>query len=286
MKFSTKEQKIFDNFPNWRKRLYDIIFGYDSFAGRLFDVLLLSSILLSIIVVMLESVSHIRAKYQRTLDDIELALTILFTLEYIARLICCPKPKRYVKSPMGIIDILAIIPTYMEIFISGAGSLMAIRSIRLLRVFRILKLTHFVGGAGQITTAMYESRHKIIVFLVSVLCIIVMMGTLMYLIEDGANGFTSIPRSIYWAIITLTTVGYGDIVPSTVLGQAIAAFIMIIGYAIIAVPTGIVTKELMSQKVGGLECQRCFTDNLPDDSNYCKKCGAKLEKPNQKNHDN
>ncbi len=262
----------------WQRQIYDIIFGYETVAGRMFDVILLWTILLSVVIVMLESVKEINTRFGTELRVIEWILTILFTVEYIARILSSPKPRRYALSFMGIVDMLSLIPTYLSIFVGGTHALSIIRAIRLIRVFRILKLTHFMGGAQQLGTALYDSRHKIIVFLGSVLCIVVIMGTLMYLVEGSENGFSSIPRSIYWAIVTITTVGYGDIAPQTVFGQTIASVLMIAGYAIIAVPTGIVTSELVNAQNNEKSsvCEECGQKNLPKTSKFCLNCGKKL----------
>lgn len=267
------------NFPLWKKKLHSVIFGYDTFVGKLFDIILLVAILFSILAVMLESVPSIRNEHGDLLHNIEWSFTILFTLEYLARLLSHPKPKKYIFSTMGIIDLVSIIPTYLSLFSIGSRSLSVIRSIRFIRVFRILKLTHFVGGAQVISQALYSSRHKIVVFLGSVVCIVVIVGTLLYVVEGEENGFTSIPRSIYWAIVTLTTVGYGDIAPQTVLGQSLASIVMIMGYAILAVPTGIVTGEMINtkgQNKAGTLCGRCKTRVTSTPANFCNTCGEKL----------
>lgn len=262
----------------WQKKIYEIIFGYHTFAGKLFDVVLLWIILLSVLIVMLESVREISESYGFELRLIEWILTVLFTIEYTARIMSSPNPWKYILSFMGVVDLLSLIPTYLSLFVGGAHALSIIRAIRLVRVFRILKLTHFMGGAQQLGNALYGSRHKIIVFLGSVLCTVVIMGTMLYLIEGGENGFTSIPRSIYWAIVTITTVGYGDIAPQTILGQTIASALMIIGYAIIAVPTGIVTSELVHNRSNSPQpnCVYCGATNLPHDANFCHKCGSEI----------
>jgi voltage-gated potassium channel len=278
----TEQEKLdlrISDFPQWRKNLHRVIFGYDTFAGKLFDILLLVTILFSILAVMMESVPSIRDAHGELLHTIEWSFTVLFTLEYVARLITHPSPKKYIFSTMGIIDLVSIIPTYLSLFSIGSRSLSVIRSIRFIRVFRILKLTHFVGGAQVISQALYASRHKIVVFLGSVICIVVIVGTLLYVVEGAENGFTSIPRSIYWAIVTLTTVGYGDIAPQTVLGQTLASVVMIMGYAILAVPTGIVTGEMINnkgQKQNGITCSRCQSKITVTPANYCNTCGEKL----------
>ncbi len=262
----------------WQLKLHDVIFEADTRAGKWFDILLLWAILLSVATVMLESVDSISAVYGEELRIIEWVFTLLFTLEYIARLISIGKPLKYVFSFYGIIDFVSIVPTYLGIFITGTQSLAIIRSIRLLRVFRILKLVRFIGEANVLIKVLKASRAKIVVFLFALLSLTFILGTIMYLIESPESGFTSIPRSIYWAIVTLTTVGYGDIAPQTVLGQTLASFIMIIGYAIIAVPTGIVGAELAKTKVNlnTQACPECSLEGHDDDATHCKYCGATL----------
>lgn len=229
----------------WQQKVNQIIFGTDTFWGKAFDVALLCAILLSVLAVMLESVKEINDQYYWWLKGSEWFFTILFTLEYLARVFSVTRPWRYILSWMGIIDLLSILPTYLGLFITGSESLRVIRSIRLLRIFRVLKLTRYLGEASVIVSALKASRVKITVFLGAVIILAVIMGTLLYVIEGQSNpALTSIPRGIYWAIVTLTTVGYGDISPQTPFGQAIAAIIMILGYGVIAVPTGIVTAEL------------------------------------------
>lgn len=274
--------KVVVRFDPLRQQLYRIIFGIDTLAGRVFDIILLCSILLSVILIMLESVSEISDRFGTQLRIAEWVLTIMFSMEYIARILSAPKPLKYVFSFMGIIDFLSLVPTYVGLFFDGTHSLAIIRSIRLIRIFRILKLTHFMGGANQLGNALYQSRHKIIVFLGTILCTVAILGTLMYLIEGSENGFTSIPRSIYWAIVTITTVGYGDIAPQTWFGQLVASMLMIIGYAIIAVPTGIVTSEMVKANTGGegatgkIKCPSCAINDLKKSDNFCSNCGIEL----------
>jgi len=260
-----------------RKRTYEIIFRADSAVGKAFDEILLVAILSSVVVVMLESVSSINQDHHDLLYILEWTFTILFTVEYILRLYSAPRRFRYARSFFGIIDLLAIIPTYLSLVFTGAQMLLVIRILRLLRIFRIFKLTRYLGEAHALRTALAYSRYKISVFLTAVLSTVVIIGALMHLIEGEASGFTSIPRSIYWAIVTMTTVGYGDIAPQTTLGQSLAAFLMIVGYGVIAVPTGIVTAEMMLHKnVAARKCPRCgFPDHDPD-AGFCKKCGAVL----------
>lgn len=265
---------------SWKTYLHEVIFEADTFEGKAFDVVLLIAILLSVLAVMLESVAGIKAEYGDILYTIEWFFTVLFTIEYIARLVVVTKPWRYALSFLGIVDLLSILPTFLSLFFVGAQSLLVIRSIRLLRVFRVFKLARFLGEASQLTAALKASRPKIIVFIGAVFAMTVVLGTAMYLIEGGENGFTSIPKSIYWAVVTLTTVGYGDIAPQTVLGQALATLIMILGYGIIAVPTGIVSAEMSKAKelhpVTTQACPHCGAEGHDSDAAYCKKCGGRL----------
>jgi voltage-gated potassium channel len=274
------EEKPFD--PK-RRRLYEIIFESDTPAGKLFDVILLGAIVLSVLAVLLESVQSIRQDFGQYLYAVEWIFTILFSIEYILRLVSVRRPQRYALSFFGVIDLLATIPTYLSLFFVGAQSLLVLRIFRLLRVFRVFKLTRYLSEAGILMVALRASRHKITVFLGTILAVVVTMGSLMYLIEGPGSGFTSIPKGIYWAIVTLTTVGYGDISPQTVLGQAIASFVMIMGYGIIAVPTGIVTVEIAqaaSQAMISNKCKKCGTARHVADANYCRICGTPLEKEN------
>lgn len=267
---------------SWQRKLHQIIYEADTPAGKLFDVILLLVILLSIALVMLESVQDIGARYFVWLDTLEWIITILFTLEYIARIVCVKNPRGYIFSFYGIIDLLSTIPKYLSIFLVGTHSLIAIRALRLLRVFRILKLTRYIGESTNFARALKHSRVKIAVFLSFVLVLCVILGTIMYLIEgDKESGFTSIPRSVYWAIVTLTTVGYGDIAPSSPLGQFIASLIMILGYGIIAIPTGIVSSEMTKNEQNRIpentqSCPNCMESFHADKSHYCHKCGQDL----------
>ena len=266
-----------------KKKLYIIIFEADTWWGKAFDITLLALIVLSILTVSLESVQSLDKNYHDLFNTLEWVFTILFTVEYLLRYWISKSKSGYVFSFFGIIDLLSTLPTYLGLVITGAHSLIVLRSFRLLRVFRIFKLARFVGEASQLRNALKASRPKIIVFITTVSIIVVVMGTIMYIIEGGENGFTSIPRSIYWAIVTLTTVGYGDIAPVTVSGQAIAALIMILGYAIIAVPTGIVTAEIgrsmyAKKTVYNNGCTNCSQVEHDINANYCKICGEKLPK--------
>jgi len=263
---------------NIKEKLYDIFFEADTRAGKIFDVVLLCVIVLSVVLVMLESVESIYVNNQKLLKTSEWIITAIFTVEYIARLIIVKKPFRYVFSFYGIIDFLAVIPTYIGLFVVGSHSLVVIRLLRLLRVFRILKLTRYTQAGRSIGQAMWSSRQKISVFILFIIIIAVIMGTVLYLVEGEASGFTSIPISMYWAIVTLTTVGYGDISPITPLGRLIASCIMIMGYAIIAVPTGIITAEMMkiTLQKNTQVCPQCLFDKHDDDAVFCKQCGAKI----------
>jgi len=256
-----------------------IIFGTDTFWGKTFDIILLIIIILSIFIVMLESVGSITDEYGTELKILEWIFTILFSIEYIARIIASPKPFKYIFSFLGIIDFLAITPTFLNIFFKGSHAVIVIRSIRLIRIFRIFKLARYMGGAKTIYDALKASMPKIIVFLVAVVSLTIILGTFMYLFEVNRNsGFTDIPTSIYWAIVTLTTVGYGDITPITIMGKVMASIVMILGYGIIAVPTGIVTGEFIHERKtrSGIPCQHCNKKGHDADATYCKYCGGKL----------
>ena len=261
---------------NTKEQLYKIIFETDTRLGKVFNEVLLCVIVLSVVLVMLESVDAIYAKNQTLLKTLEWVITIIFTVEYVVRLLIVRRTLRYAFSFYGIIDFLAVIPTYIGLFLVGSHSLVVIRLLRLLRIFRILKLTRYTQAGRLIAQAMWSSREKISVFILLVVIIAVIMGTVLYLVEGEASGFTSIPISIYWAIVTLTTVGYGDISPVTPLGRLIASCIMVMGYAIIAVPTGIVTAEMRkgaAQKIRQV-CPQCLLDIHDDDAVFCKQCGA------------
>ncbi|MCD4696356.1 MAG: ion transporter [Bacteroidales bacterium] len=263
---------------NFRTRLHETIFEADTPSGRTFDIALFILIVLSVIVVLLDSVGSIHSRFGEILLIAEWFFTILFTAEYLLRIFASLHPSKYIFSFYGIIDLLAILPTYLSLVLAGTQFLLVIRMLRLLRVFRVLKLARYVTASRTLGFALRSSRHKIVVFLEVVLTLVVVMGSLMYLVEGEENGFTSIPRSIYWAIVTLTTVGYGDIAPQTVLGQALASVIMIIGYAIIAVPTGIISVEMAkATQTNTQDCRNCHCNDHDDDAVYCKKCGNKLK---------
>jgi len=266
--------------PNrFRQWLHEIIFEADTAGGKLFDVLLIVSIVVSVVLVMLDSVAEINAAHGALLYAGEWFFTLLFTVEYLLRLYSIGRPLAYATSFFGLVDLMAILPTYLSILLPGTQFLLVIRILRVLRIFRVLKLVPYVGEGRMLIQALRASRRKIIVFLFTVLTLVIVFGSLMYLIEDAVNGFTSIPRCIYWAVVTLTTVGYGDISPQTNLGQLVAAFIMIIGYGIIAVPTGIVTVELshaFSKKLSTQACPQCSAEGHDSDARNCKYCGARL----------
>jgi len=274
---NTKEKVL----KPWQNKMHEIIYEAYTPAGKLFDVILLVLILVSIAAVMLESVPFIDKKYGSILIVIEWIITVLFTLEYIARLLCIQKPVRYILSFYGIVDLLSILPSYLGLFVSSTHSLTIIRTLRLLRVFRILKLVRFVKETNLLIKSLRASLPKITVFIFFVLCLTFILGTVMYIIEGPESGFKSIPVSIYWAIVTLTTVGYGDIAPVTPIGQFIASLIMLTGYAIIAVPTGIVSVEIakheMSKKILTRTCPTCTKEGHDSDAMYCSNCGASLE---------
>jgi len=266
----------------WRHRLHEIIFEADTAAGKAFDVGLLIAILASILAVSLETVEPIDAKYHRRLAAAEWVFTILFTIEYILRLLCVRRPARYAISFFGVIDLLAFLPTYLMAFLPGAQTVMVVRAFRLLRVFRVFKLGRMLSEASLLRRSLWAARGKIIVFLCTVLVVVAIMGTAMYSVENSVNGdeFSSIPQSMYWAVVTMTTVGYGDIAPQTILGQCIASFVMILGYGIIAVPTGIVTAELtrpFRERVTTRACRHCSAEGHAPDAKFCKYCGEPLD---------
>ncbi|WP_086478066.1 MULTISPECIES: ion transporter [Arenibacter] len=273
-----KEERL----KNWKSKLHEVIYGTHTKAGRLFDLILLGLIVYSVIIVMLESVPNIDKKYHAFLNISEWVVTILFTIEYILRIITINRPKKYIFSFFGVVDFLSTIPKYLSLLLVGSQFITAFRILRLLRIFRILKLVRFVGESNKLIRALSASKTKIFVFVFFVIIISVILGTVMYIVEGPQNGYSSIPHSIYWTVVTLTTVGYGDISPQTPLGQFIATMIMIIGYGIIAVPTGIVSAEYASnisdkKKMDqGRACQNCGADVLLNDAYYCRQCGFKL----------
>lgn len=269
---------------DWRKKLHEIIYEADTPMGRWFDFILLIAILASILFVMLESVESIDRRFHGFLNVAEWVITILFSIEYIARIVAVKQPRKYIFSFYGIIDLLSTIPKYMSLILVGSQSLVALRALRLLRIFRILKLARYMGESTNLVRALKVSRAKILVFLFFVMIICIILGTVMYLVESGQDsGFKSIPTSVYWAIVTLTTVGYGDIAPATALGQAIASMIMILGYSIIAIPTGIVSAEMSRTKrkkihTNTQSCSNCLTGNHRDEAQFCYNCGHELHR--------
>ena len=274
-----QNQKPVGETKPWRTKIYEVIFEADTPSGKLFDVLLIFAILLSVTVVFLESIEVLKNDYGRIFYALEWGFTILFTVEYLLRIISVNKPLRYIFSFYGIIDFLSIAPTYLSLIIVGSQYLLAIRILRLLRVFRVFKLTHLLTQSNILVGALKASRAKIAVFLFAVLTSVVVIGAIIYVVEGPENGFTSIPVSMYWAIVTLTTVGYGDISPQTPLGQFIASIVMIMGYAIIAVPTGIVSVEIASaakKQVTTQVCPNCLSEGHDKDAVHCKHCGSKL----------
>lgn len=267
------------NIQQKKDKIHQIIYEADTPAGKWFDILLIITIIVSIILVMLESIESIDKKYHAVLNFAEWIITILFTIEYILRVVTIKKPTTYILSFYGVIDLLATIPKYISLIFVGTHALIALRALRLLRVFRILKLARYLGASKTLSVALKASKVKISVFLLAVLVLTIILGTVMYLVEGPKNGFTSIPYSMYWAIVTLTTVGYGDISPHTPLGQFIASIVMILGYGIIAVPTGIVTSEMTKIEPipkNTLHCANCGMEKHLDNSKYCNNCGEKL----------
>jgi len=269
----------------WRLKLYTIIFEADTPAGKLFDVTLIWAIALSVLVVMADSVQSLRQGFEFQFATAEWIFTVLFTIEYIARLSCCPKPMRYATSFFGVVDLLSLLPSYLALFFPELYALLDVRVMRLLRIFRVLKMPAYVAEYQWLLLALSDSRRKIAVFLSFVLFLVIVMGSLMYVVEGPANGFTSIPTSIYWAITTVTTVGFGDITAKTPLGQFIASCMMLLGWGTLAVPTGIVTAEMAMQR-GGLNeesykattrtCHACLSEGHLPEAKYCLNCGAKL----------
>jgi len=266
---------------NWRSKLHQIIYEADTKEGKIFDLIIIWAILFSILLVMLESINELDAKYHAFFNISEWVITILFSIEYVLRIISVKRAKSYIFSFYGIIDLLSTIPKYLSLFIGGAHALVALRALRLLRIFRILKLVRFVGATENLGKALKASRFKIFVFISAVLIICVIIGTIMYLIEGDASGFTSIPKAIYWAIVTLTTVGYGDIAPQTPFGQLLASLVMILGYGIIAIPTGIISAEMTKDKINDINmntnsCPNCAAGHHIDGAKFCFKCGEIL----------
>ncbi len=269
----------------WRDTLYRIIFEADTPLGKAFDIVLVISIILSVLVVMLDSVASIHQQWSGTFFYLEWLFTLIFTVEYIARLISVSKPTGYMFSFMGVVDLLSTLPSYIGLFMSAPAYAMSLRLLRLLRIFRVLKLGYYLEESAVMAQALAASKRKLLVFLFAILLLVMILGTLMFAVEGPENGYTSIPESIYWAIVTLTTVGYGDIAPRTPMGQAIASMVMIMGYAIIAVPTGIVTVELARSQAKQnivIACPRCMLEGHAQDARYCRRCGEPLLPHDQK----
>jgi voltage-gated potassium channel len=265
----------------WRRSVFNVVFESDTRAGRIFDVILIAAILLSVAAVLADSVAGIALRHGAMLNALEWIFTILFTLEYIARLSCVERPLRYATSFYGIVDLVAILPTYLAVLFPEAALLIDVRILRLLRIMRIFKLTAYLTEFRLLGEALAASRRKVLVFLSVVVMIVLIIGTLMYVIEGPKHGFTSIPFAIYWAMSTISTVGYGDVVPRTDIGRALASFMMLIGWGILAVPTGIVTAEMTAQRFRGKrppgkECGACGSTDHEDDAGFCRICGAKL----------
>ena len=277
MKKATNDLK---GLRKWQLQLHEVIYESDTKAGKTFDIALLACILVSIVIVMLDSVNSLKQKYGDLFYTLEWVFTIIFTIEYILRLICIRYPLKYVFSLLGLIDLLAIIPSYLSVVGVGSRSLLVLRALRLLRIFRIFRLVHFLSEMRFLSVAVRNSLRKISIFILVVLTAVVILGSIIYLVEGQTNGFTSIPQSVYWAIVTITTVGYGDIAPVTPLGKVIASFIMLLGYGIIAVPTGIVTTEMAiaarSRHQGGSACPSCGREGHEHDAKFCKYCGGEL----------
>jgi voltage-gated potassium channel len=267
----------------WRARMFDVIFGTDTPAGRRFDLALVAIILLSILTVVLDSVPAIGRRYAVQMSVLEWTFTIFFTLEYIARLVCVQRPVGYARSFYGVIDLVSVLPTWISLLVPGSQVFLDVRILRLLRIFRILKLTRYVDEYTRLGEALVASKRKIMVFLSVVLMLILILGTVMYVVEGPESGFTSIPMAMYWATVTITTVGYGDITPHTHLGKAIASFMMLLGWGILAVPTGIVSAEMTSQKLSRhaprgepRTCSSCGSTGHDPRAQFCKDCGAGL----------
>jgi len=262
----------------WREKLHEVIFEADTPAGKLFDVVLLVSISLSVLAVILESVPQIASRHGGALVAIEWFFTILFTVEYVLRLICVRRPLGYATSFFGVVDLLSVIPTYLSLIFPAGRAFSVVRALRLLRIFRIFKIARYVREFDTLILAVKRTRAKITVFLFSILAIVLIMGTLMYVIEGPAHGFDSIPQSVYWAIVTVTTVGYGDLAPETSIGRAVAAFAMVLGYCLIIIPTGIFSAELVQggKPVSSVACHDCSREGHDIDAGFCKHCGAAL----------
>ncbi|MEW6703919.1 MAG: ion transporter [Pseudomonadota bacterium] len=265
----------------WRRALHRVVFESDTHAGRIFDIVVIAAIVLSVAVVIVDSVEGLLREHRPALDAAEWLFTVLFTVEYLARLVSVQRPLRYATSFYGVIDLLSVLPTYLAVFVPDAHLLIDVRILRLLRVFRIFRLTAYMFEFRALGRALAASRRKILVFLSFVLMVVLVMGTLMYVVEGPANGFTSIPIAMYWAVTTMTTVGFGDITPKTDLGRLIASAMMLLGWGVLAVPTGIVTAEMTAQRRWPAErswrCRGCGAEGHAEDAAFCRVCGVKLE---------
>ena len=267
---------------DWKDKLYVIIFRATTPAGKRFDVWLLIAIVISVLIVLADSVPAIHAKHGKSLYVLEWVFTIFFTIEYILRIIILERKRKYIFSVMGIIDLISIVPTYLSIFLIGYQFLIVFRSLRLLRIFKILKLRNFQLASTSISLALYSSYRKILIFMMFICLLVVIIGSVMYIVEEDTPGFESIPHAIYWAVVTITTVGYGDVSPATAMGKFFSIIVMLCGYSIIAVPTGIVTmemaraREMQHGSSKGRGCLRCGTTDQPENGRYCYKCGEKL----------
>ncbi|SFS17948.1 voltage-gated potassium channel [Dyella sp. OK004] len=264
----------------WRARWFHIIFGHDDAPGRLFDVVLIVAILSSILATVLDSVSDLHDRASQLFYVLEWVFTIAFTAEYLMRIAVVNKPRAYMRSFFGIVDLLAVLPTYLSLLLVGSQYLLVVRALRILRIFRILKMTRYVDESNLLWSTLVRSRHKILIFVSTILTLVLIFGALMYLIEGPGNGFSSIPKSMYWAIVTMTTVGFGDITPHTMLGQMLTSVIMLVGYSIIAVPTGIFAAELaagMREARRRIRCASCRLDDHEADAHFCRRCGTALE---------
>lgn len=268
----------FDLIPEdgWRKKIYEVVYLSNTKAGKTFDIFLLSLILISTILLMVETIPIINLKYRTEFYYAEFFITLIFTIEYILRIICVKDREEYIFSPLGVIDFLSIIPFYISLFFPVWHFVAIIRMLRMLRIFRIFNLADYMHDGRFIVSALKHSSRKIYIFLLFMVIFIVLIGSLMYVVEDGKNGFSSIPQSVYWAVVTITTVGYGDISPATPLGKMLSIIVMLCGYSIIAVPTGIVTSEFRKQKKNNFNCKRCGNDDNDENARFCKICGEKI----------
>lgn len=265
-----------------RNKLYHIIFGTESRAGKLFDVVLIYAIVLSVLALMLDSVAGVSEQYGHVLVVVEWTFTILFTVEYLVRIYCSPRPWAYVTSFYGVIDLVSVLPTYLGLIMPGANYVLVVRLLRVLRIFRVLKLARYMSEANVLIRSMLQARRKILVFFFVVLVLSTVFGSIMYMVEGPENGFTSVPTSIYWTVVTITTVGYGDITPKTAVGQIVATAAMLTGYSIIAIPTGIVTAELaqeIQRERAAKFCNNCSRSGHDQDARYCKHCGSVFADP-------